>query len=50
MADKVKEVAIEEADRVRNLAQEAAKSGAYLYPVKVCLLTPRSAELLATMT
>lgn len=37
MADKVKEVAIEEADRVRNLAADAAKSGAFLYPLKVRL-------------
>lgn len=34
MADKVKEVATEEAVMIRDLAKEAAKSGAYLYPVQ----------------
>jgi len=35
MADKVKETARQEVDRVKGLAEEAAKSGAYLYPLKV---------------
>ena len=36
MADKVKEVAIEEAERIKILTTEAARSGAYLYPIRVC--------------
>lgn len=36
MADKVKEVAVEEAERIKNLAADAALSGAYLYPLRVC--------------
>ena len=35
MADKVKEVAVEEADRLKHMAAEAARSGAYLYPIRV---------------
>ena len=35
MADKVKEVAKEEADRLRTLTVEAARSAAYLYPLRV---------------
>ena len=35
MADKIKEVAIEEADRIKALTNEAARSGAYLYPIRV---------------
>ena len=35
MADKVKEVAIEEADRIKSLTVEAACSAAYLYPLRV---------------
>jgi hypothetical protein len=35
MADKVKEVAAEEALRIRALTKDAAMSGAYLYPLKV---------------
>ena len=35
MADKVKEVAIEEADRIKSLTVEAARSTAYLYPLRV---------------
>ncbi len=35
MADKVKEVAAEEAERLRALTSEAVKSKAYLYPIKV---------------
>lgn len=34
MADKFKEVAIEESQRVRDLTQQAVKSQAYLYPLK----------------
>ncbi len=35
MADKVKEVAAEEAERLKALTAEAVKSQAYLYPIKV---------------
>lgn len=35
MSDKIKETAIEEAERVKILARDAARSGAYLYPFKV---------------
>ena len=35
MSEKVKEVVIEEVDRVKELSREAAQSGAYLYPIKV---------------
>ena len=35
MAEKVKEVAAEEAERLRALTTEAVKSQAYLYPIKV---------------
>ena len=38
MADKVKEVAVEEADRLKTLTSDAARSGAYLYPIRVSLL------------
>lgn len=39
MADKVKEVAVEEAERIKSITIEAARSGAYLYPLRVrCLL------------
>lgn len=37
MADKVKEVAVEEADRLKTLTSDAARSGAYLYPIRVSL-------------
>lgn len=36
MADRVKQVAVEEADRVKSMTQEAVQSQAYLYPVKAC--------------
>lgn len=36
MADKVKEVAVEEAERLKTLTTEAVRSQAYLYPIKVC--------------
>lgn len=35
MAEKAKEVVIEEADRLRSLTVTAARSGAYLYPIRV---------------
>lgn len=35
MADKVKEVAAEEAERLKALTSEAVRSKAYLYPIKV---------------
>ncbi len=35
MADRVKEVAVEEAERLKVLTTEAVKSQAYLYPIKV---------------
>ena len=35
MAEKVKEVAVEEAERIKVLATDAARSGAYLYPIRV---------------
>lgn len=34
MADKVKEVAIEDAKRIKTLTADAARSGAYLYPLR----------------
>lgn len=34
MAGKAKEVAIEEASRIRTLTSDAARSGAYLYPLR----------------
>ena len=34
MADKVKEVAVGEADRIKSLTVQAARSAAYLYPIK----------------
>ena len=38
MADKVKEVAVGEADRIKSLTVQAARSAAYLYPIKASLL------------
>jgi len=35
MSAKVKETAKEEVERVRHLTEEAVRSGAYLYPLKV---------------
>lgn len=35
MAEKVKEVALEESNRLKALTGDAAKSGAYLYPIRV---------------
>lgn len=41
MADKVKEVAVGEADRIKALTIQAARSAAYLYPIKVsCQILP----------
>lgn len=37
MSAKVKETAVQEAERVRHLAEEGVKSGAYIYPIKVRL-------------
>lgn len=34
MADRVKEVAVGEADRIKSLTIQAARSAAYLYPIK----------------
>ncbi|KAI9819116.1 MAG: hypothetical protein M1827_007272 [Pycnora praestabilis] len=34
MSDKVKETAVEEFDRVKSLTKDAARSGAYLYPLR----------------
>lgn len=39
MADKVKEVAIGEAERIKTLATDAARSGSYLYPLRVSSTT-----------
>lgn len=35
MSGKVKEVAVEEAERIKALTSDAVRSGAYLYPVRV---------------
>lgn len=35
MSGKVKEVAVEEAERIKSLTSDAARSGAYLYPLRV---------------
>lgn len=34
MSEKVKEVAVEEFEQAKVLARDAARSGAYLYPIK----------------
>lgn len=36
MSEKVKDTAVEEFEQVKSLTQDAVRSGAYLYPVKVC--------------
>ena len=36
MADRVKDVAAEEAERLKALTKDAVKSQAYLYPLKAC--------------
>lgn len=38
--DKVKDTVREEAQRVANLASDAAQSGAYLYPIRVWISFP----------
>lgn len=35
MAERIKEVAVEEAEHIKTVARDAARSGAYLYPVRV---------------
>jgi hypothetical protein len=35
MSEKVKEVAREEAETIKTLTAQAARSGAYLYPIRV---------------
>jgi len=35
MDDKIKETALEEAEKIKQLTMEAVKSRAYLYPLKV---------------
>lgn len=37
MSGKVKEVAVEEAERIKSLTSDAVRSGAYLYPLRVSL-------------
>ena len=37
MSGKVKEVAVEEAERIKTLTSDAVRSGAYLYPLRVTL-------------
>ena len=36
MADRVKEVAVEEVDKIKTQTIQAARSAAYLYPLRVC--------------
>ncbi|KAL8933834.1 MAG: hypothetical protein Q9216_006193 [Gyalolechia sp. 2 TL-2023] len=58
MADRVKEVAVEEADRLKTLTSDAARSGAYLYPIRGIayflshrsLWKPLTSKLVPTMT
>lgn len=38
VADKVKETAIEEAERIKMLAQDAYRSHAYIYPLKASIV------------
>jgi hypothetical protein len=38
MSDRVKEFAVEEAERIQALTADAVKSRAYLYPLKASLL------------
>ena len=40
MADRVKKVAAGEAERIKTLTKDAAKSQAYLYPLKASLKEP----------
>ena len=39
MADRVKDVAVGEAGRIKSLTTDAVKSQAYLYPLKVSLIS-----------
>ena len=48
MAEKVKEVAIEEAERIKTLTADAARSGAYLYPIRVS--TPQEQNYIPNKT
>ncbi|KAL9099070.1 MAG: hypothetical protein Q9187_009553, partial [Circinaria calcarea] len=58
MAEKVKEVAVEEAERIKVLATDAARSGAYLYPIRGIayfvshrsLWKPLTSKLIPTLT
>ena len=43
-AEKAKVVAVEEVKRIEKLTNEAARSGAYLYPLRVCSLLSRTYE------
>jgi hypothetical protein len=45
MADRVKKVAAGEAERIKTLTKDAAKSQAYLYPLKASLKEPRQGEI-----
>lgn len=49
MADKVKAVAKEEADRIKSLTVEAARSAAYLYPIRVGFSCQDFIELLSSI-
>jgi hypothetical protein len=40
MTDRVKKIATEEAERIKTLTRDAAKSRAYLYPLKARLKEP----------
>lgn len=46
MADRVKEVAVEEAERIKALTTDAVKSQAYLYPLKVSPLAHMTGQVL----
>lgn len=37
MEGKVKKVAVEEAEKIKSMTVQAARSGAYLYPLRVCI-------------
>ena len=40
MADRVKEVAVEEVDKIKTQTIQAARSAAYLYPLRACYFPP----------
>ena len=46
MADKAKNVALDESRRIQALTAEAAKSGAYFYPLRVCERLARDTGIL----